>query len=408
MNYMKSRFTYPNSKQLFILLISLLFLIRDTNWFMYTAIVLCVIVLAQNHRIDIDLGDLLMFYSSYRFVLSSVGNAPWAFCRGLGLVAIYQLGKNATNSDKHISPAFVIAPAIALLLRGLLDYSQLTRDGFGELELWPEWGGEIINKSEHEYYLVLIASILVYFMYYTVKISKTGIIGILVSLGAVVLAMCAKGRLAFWSCVISAILVGIGIMIEKELYRIKAFRIATASTLGLAAVIITLFATNTFGLHDSYNDSMWSQEGGPIYNSRFDMMGQQINVFVEYWFDKTGTKDNDPALINGDGEEVYSISNSWLQTGRKKGVVTMLWAIAFSIYSIIRLVTAWKNSLDPNKYVVISAFIGITFLNTIEAVIFNNVAFWALEVYLTGMLCALYKRGALPKKWDADILLSYV
>ena len=66
------------------------------------------------------------------------------------------------------------------------------------------------------------------------------------------------------------------------------------------------------------------------------------------------------------------------------------------------------RSKDVNKYIVISAFIGITFLNMVEPAITTNVNFWALEVYLAGMVRALYNEACLPKRWNAGISVGYV
>ena len=153
---------------------------------------------------------------------------------------------------------------------------------------------------------------------------------------------------------------------------------------------------------------MWSEEGGPIYNTRFDMMGQQIELFFKSYFGRPGSLDDDPALINNEGEKVYAVSNTWLQIGRKKGIHNMLWTMAFSIYSIVFLLKAWRRSRDVNKYAVFSAFVGITFLNMVEPIIFNNVIFWALEVYLAGMSRALYNVSCSPKRLSAGISFSYV
>lgn len=398
-----------NKRNLFLLVMSIMFLIKDFTWFAYIAIVLFCVVLIGSRRIDLDIGDLILFYSSYRYVVSRVSDAPWALVRGMAFVAIYQLGKKATDKDNSISPICVIAPALAFLIKGILDYSALFRTGTSETVLfWPDWSGNLLNRSEHEYYLVLMASLLIYFVYFSVKVSRVGIAGIILSLGAVVLALYAKGRLAFWACLFATVVAGVGMVVEKKLYKMKAFRMAGASVLALMIVVIILFGTNTFGLYDSYKDSVWSEEGGPIYNSRFDMMGQQIMLFYDSYSDRTGELEDDPALINSDGEELYYVSNSWLQIGRKKGVPNMLWTVVFSVYSIICLIISWMKSKDMNKYVVISAFVGITFLNMIEPAITTNAVFWALEVYLAGMSRAIYTRACSPQKWDAGISFSYV
>ena len=116
----------------------------------------------------------------------------------------------------------------------------------------------------------------------------------------------------------------------------------------------------------------------------------------------------DPGLINDRGEEVYYVSNTWLQIGRDNRVKAFLWTMAFSVYSFVIMIKAWIRSGDCNKYAVISAFIGITFLNTIEPAMQNNVVFWILEVYLAGMLRALYNNAYLPRKLETDIILRYV
>ena len=398
-----------NKRIAFLLALSSMFLIRDSEWFIYTAIVLFLVELFSVRSIDLDIGDIILFHSSFWYVMSRMIDTPWSFSRALVYVAIYQLGKKATDPNKNISPECVIAPALAFLLKGLLDYSSLFKYGRSDIELyWPDWGGNVLHRSEHEYYLVLAASLLVYFVYYTFTINRKGCIGIIISLGAVVLAVYAKGRLAFWSCLISVIVVGIGIIIEKKLYKLRPFRVAAVSFLAILAVVIGLLVSNTFGLHDLYMNSIWSEEGGPIYNARFDMMGQQIKLLYEEYFDETVTVEDDPALIDSDGNEIYDVPNSWLEIGRDKGLYTMMWTMAFTVYSLIYLVKAWKGSKDRNKYVVIAAFIGITFLNMVEPVITNNARFWALEVYLAGMVRALYTGACSPKRWDAGFLLKYV
>ena len=395
---------------LFLLAISVMFLLKDFNYYVIAALVLFCVAVAVYGQLDLDVGVLFLFFSSLRYPTS--GGPSRELFRAMGILAAYQLGKCVTGSDKdngRISVAFVTVPAIVLFIKGILDYSPVLRSGTGEIELyWPDWGGNMLPASAHEYYLVMIASLSVYFIYYTIKVNRVGIVGVVLAVGSVVIAVHAKGRLAFWASLITAVIVFIGIVIEKRLFFRKAFAISCIFIMVAITVVILLFRTNAFGLQDSYMYSMWSEEGGPIYNSRFSMMGQQVRAFARYLFSEPGIVEIDPGLINDRGEEVYYVSNTWLQIGRDNRVKAFLWTMAFSVYSFVIMIKAWIRSGDCNKYAVISAFIGITFLNTIEPAMQNNVVFWILEVYLAGMLRALYNNAYLPRKLETDIILRYV
>lgn len=401
-----------NNKRIIMLVLSVVFLIYDPDWFALASILLFITVLITTKRLDLDIGDILVFYMMYRYTLLSSGDVARAVVRALGYSAIYQLGKNATvSSEKNtrVSIGFVIAPAVSLFIKGLLDYSSLIHSE-GAVELyWQDWSGNLLHRSYHEYYLVMMASLLIFFVYYTVKVSRTGLIGIVLSLSAVVIAILAKGRLAFWTCLLPCIAVGTGIVVEEKLYRKRVFRIIIISSIITCLAILLLFITNSFGLHDSYENSIWSEEGGLFFNDRFNMMGQQMKLYGRYLLNGLKNVEIDPGLINEAGEEVYYVSNSWLQIGREaKGIKLMLWVMAFSIYSLIILVKAWTRSRDVNKYIVISAFIGLTFLNMIEPIISNSIVFWALEVYLAGIVRALYNNAFFPKRWETGILMNYV
>ncbi len=86
----------------------------------------------------------------------------------------------------------------------------------------------------------------------------------------------------------------------------------------------------------------------------------------------------------------------------------MLWTMTYSIYTFVILAKAWVKNRDINKYAVIAVFAGITFLNTIEPMITSNMVFWVLELYLAGMVRALYNNAYFPKNIETDVMISYV
>ena len=43
-------------------------------------------------------------------------------------------------------------------------------------------------------------------------------------------------------------------------------------------------------------------------------------LLKEEYFDETVTVEDDPALIDSKGNEIYDVPNSWLKIGRDKGV----------------------------------------------------------------------------------------
>ena len=381
----------------FILALSIAFLARDVDRCIVIALFMTGIAIANKRAIEFDIGDLLIFLvPAFYNVIYGSGVADGLFL-GMGYVAMYQLGKflipESGNSKESGTGSggivmTVLIPTLILAVKGLLGYLYVLRNGSISVErAWPDWGGDMMHRNHHEYWMVMPAALLIYFIILIVLsfrkkstpegfescfesdelIRFTGIIGVVLSVGIVLVTIYGGGRLTLCACYISAFVVVLGIAIRNKLFTESEYRLYAIGGIVLSLVPMILYMI--------FSDTDSSS-----------VMLQQIRLSLAHPFLPTA----DTPLITVLGEETGSAGNTWLQMARQGGLISALPAIAFTVMNIYWLVKVWKRSRNIGIYAVTAAFVGVTWLNMIESVVLTYEVFWCLEIYIGGLIRGMY------------------
>lgn len=347
----------------FILLVSLVFLVNFEDRAILFALILFLFITARRRSIEFDIGDILIFAVPFYTQMVFGSGIADALFTGLGCMAFYQIGKSVEGKEKA-----VIIPAAVFVIKGVLGYTYVFRLGRNFAQnAWPGWNEEMMPRTHHESWLILIAALLIYFVIITVRKNHYGIIGIAASVCAIGVAVYGRGGLALLLGVGTAAVVLAGMAVKGGILRKKNTRIAAIVILALFAVAAIIFTAK-------------------VHNDRFILMGQQIVHMVSSPFTATDSV----VLYNIEGMETTAVPNSWLQVGRQGGIVALILACTFTGFNIYWLVKVWAEDDTISKYALIAAFIGITLLNMVEACNLNNGTFWYLMIYLGGMIRSMY------------------
>ena len=144
-------------------------------------------------RIRLDVADMLLLPGMFIFWWLYTGGFLYGVVYAFMIFVFYQLGKSVGDRVKA-----VIIPAAILAIKGVLGYTYIFRFGRNFAQnMWPGWNDEMMPRTHHESWLILIAVLLIYFIIITVKRNYYGIIGIAASVCAIGVAVYGRGGLAF-------------------------------------------------------------------------------------------------------------------------------------------------------------------------------------------------------------------
>lgn len=362
-----------------------------------TAFIWSVFVIKEG-EIRLEIGDLLIFSGMFLFMWRYTGWIPEGLAYALMLTAVYQTGKYIAGSDKENATEYamntVMTLAFALFVRALLNYDyelkwRKKKQSFGfKIKIRHDLYDEVIVRTEQAFYLVLIASILICFVFILKKSIAVAVAGIILACLAVWLDVYKRGRMVICCAVAATAAVLIAYAIEKKLYKRRWVQAAGGVVLLLLAAFLVAFALNAFGLHDWYDQSIWVRDGGVFGNIRFGIMK---NAFVEM-LQHPFTGSNDP-LFATDREGISGMAhNSWLDIGRRGGLIAFVLTVAFTVINVISLFMVWKKNSDVRRYALIAGFCGITLYNMFEPAVLNMILFWNVEVFMGGLVNGLAGR----------------
>jgi len=351
----------------------------------------------------LDIGDVLIFLGMLSFQ-GFYEEWLWsAFPYAFETLLVYQIGKyfvtpccgnlNSSNTDDQVRPVVfvVLTLAVVLFVRGLLNFSYFLSNPIeGDIEGWEGWGtwsGDSTPRTQHEFYLVLIGSLLVIWLFFIIKEKRyvLGLLGLTASCAAIAMGLAVQGRMTFFCSAGAVASVIVLLFFERKLYLNRYTRIAGILLVLLAISTPALFHNNVAGLGELYESSGMSGSGGILHNVRFDMFRQSIRLLKDYPWGRCAI----PLFEYGVRPNDYA-HNSWLDIGRRGGIIPLVLTIAFTITNIYALIRAWIKKADQGIYVLVAGFVGITLYNSFEPGIMGDYAIWNTEVFLGGLAYGLY------------------
>ncbi len=342
-------------------------------------------------NIRFDIGDVLITAAMMSWKLFSGADILESIVMGIGFEAVYLAGKSLIRTDGDDCLLDTLRATVMLaaftFIKALANYSYILCEHV--TEVWPNWRGEVITRTHHEFYLTVIASLLAFFILGVVKYrNKPCAFGALLSMAAVFIAVYTEGRLAFFCSLCVSFILITGVVFEERLYRKRAFVACALVVAALVAVFGIAFSLNIAGLYDSYKNSMWSGSGGIIHNTRITLQKDTILMLKDYPLGQ-----NTEMLTEYNGVKTPYAHNTWLDIGKDGGIIPLVLVMGFSIYNAICLFRIWRRSgVNFNKYALIAAFVGVSLYHMVEPGIKSDPMIWALEVFLGGMIVGSSKK----------------
>ena len=369
----------------------------------------------SRRQIRLDIGDALIFTG----MLSYYWIWKYSFLEGLILAlkvtSMYQIGKyltdpvghsvqdNNQNSDSQKIGMFtVLLIAILFFIRGILDYSWLiNNDNYIE---WPDIYGIMTLRTHHEFYLVTACSLLAVSIIFFTKLSKIlGVVLFTISVTAYFAAIKGNTRLAVVGGLFTSFLILFFWVFENKLFNKRIVIIGIIIVFGFFGGIFSLFYYNIHGLKDWYISSGWARDGGILHNIRFQIFRKSISLLKDYPFGHCDVS----VYKSKTSDKFFDYAhNSWLDIGRRGGVIPLALTVCFTLTNIYSLIRLWINSKGAYKYALISAFLGIIMYNGFESGIMSKPTYiyWNTGILLGGLINGYY----LSKTGTKEMIISLI
>lgn len=364
-------------------------------------------VLLLQRSIKLDIGDALIVLATFAYRIISnpdPGSVMWGMIR---VFALYQIAKYFADPcgdgkrDKEAlceGVAFVIlAMSVALFLKGILNHSYfLTDSAFLSKEEWPLWNPkwtsldftreDVMMRSpeEQQFFMILMGSILPYFILKVKKEKILGIAGILMSAAAMWMGTLSTGALGFVCALTATIVTFIVYGADKGMFsNIRALTVIGA-VIDIITAFIVLTELNVWGL-GTVMRHVWSNADRRFYSERFYLMGQGLSFMPEYPFG-----DYENRLVIPNVRTAYYAYNSWIDTAVHAGFIPFVLYVAYLVFNIICLICVCRKVRGIAKYMLVSAFTGMTAYHMLQPAFLQDRRYWYLEVFLGALACGLY------------------
>ncbi len=382
--------------------------------------------LILGRKIRLDISDALIALSTFTYRLISNSDPNNYIFGTINVLVFYQIVKSFADPyeadsgtgerDIYDRVGFAILMiAVALFLRGILNYSYCLIDSAfiskGEWPVWnPRWSSfyfdqpdeEIISVEEHQFYLIMMGSLLPYFLMKVRESRILGIAGIILSALALWIGTLATGGFGF-VCAFTAIIVSlIVIAVDKGLFKNLRFLVI----FGAAADILTAFIISVkfdlFGIGSLIGKNVWSRADSMFYEMRFSLMGQALSLLPQYPFGGY-----DERLVVPNVRIAYFAHNSWIDLAVRTGFIPALFAFALLIAGIIAAVYVARHSICKEKYMFIAGATGITMYHMFEPGILQYFSrYWLIEVFFIALAFGMY--AAISGKRGIEISLDKI
>ncbi len=360
--------------------------------------------------IRLGIGDLLILLGMAAYYWIKEEEFLDGLDYGLRYFAVFQVGKylgspwDNKDSSKGTSDndfvdwvAFVILIlGMSLFCKALLNFSYLLTDTTvlheGE---WPRWSWKLpvwdwsmevfpLGDSAHQFYLVLIGSMLFYFVMMMRKNKLLGITGSVLAICSIALGAIVRGRLGF-VCSMGVLAISlIAYVIENKIYKKMRIMCLTGAIADAIMVFAVLVKANVLGLGEWFSQNIWSAADTEYYEMRFSVHWQAFLLMFKYPFGGYDDK-----MFIRKFRNVYFAHNSWLDIAVSSGIIPFILILGLLILTVVTLVLLFRNSSSVNKYIILAGVSGMTLFHMFEPGVLYHV-YWSLEVFMTGLVFGLY------------------
>jgi len=371
---------------------ALVMVFTDGNKYRIPAMVILLLDLVLvGNQLSFDWGDLFLFLG----MLIYKGIYEESFTDGLQyaflILMVYQVGKYvALNKAGDIA---VLILAVAFFIPGCVNYSKWFSYKWsyedGEWPYWTfrkyeEWETPIMSQTAHTLYIVLMGSLLIFWIMMIKKNKVLGIIGTLLSGITLVFGRLTMGKQAV-CCSLFALFVSLIVyMIQNKLYKnIRLWHYILAIMDGLA-VIGLLVITNAGGFGTWFRHKIWSARDSLYYKDIFSVIAQSLGTPLRYPFGNDDVK-----FIQLDGDEIKDAKNSWLEIGRIGGLIPLVITIAFTVVVVYCLVHIVRQREEQEKYAILSSFASLSVFCFITSAITDGQR-WCVYIFICGLISGQY------------------
>ncbi len=321
--------------------------------------------------------------SDYTIVLGSVWIAGIAI--GIGVLAAYQLGKTivytSVTNCVDLSKNYIIILVVSFFVSGICNHAFLIKDISLYESGWPAIGMDYLPKTQHEFYLIPVCSLFLFWIFLCRKKLLIGYLGIIISLVSLIMATIIRERMVLCCTFVTTIIVIFLMSVDKNVGNSKLIREKACFGLIVMVILFVLYCMNVGGVREWYTHSKWFNDGGILNNVRFRVMWKSIKLLKDYpW----GNCHVSLTVTNSELFKDYA-HNTWLDIGRRAGIIPMLLILGFSVFNLIAIARVWIREKELSKYALISCFVAVTLYNMFEPAIIANLMFWIAEAFLGGI-----------------------
>lgn len=399
--------------------------LADTKDMFFNIIgVLWLDTLIAGRKIRFDMGDALVVLSTLSFRVINNPDPGSVITGTLKMLALYQVARYFADPDGGASAEknggdvsdrvifIVILAAFALFLRGILNYSYyLTDSAFLSKGEWPVWNPRwssfyfddleevVIPADEHQFYPIMMGSLLPYFLMHIRKKKLLCILGVILSVTAIWLGTLSSGGLGFVCCLVAIFAALIVIAAEKGMLASLGFWVKAGAVIDILAAFIISVKLNLFGIGSWYSANIWSQADSGFYRMRFSLMGQALSFIPQYPFGGF-----DMRLVIPNVRTEYFAYNSWLDMAVHAGIIPLILALVLLGASTAMVISAARSGSGAGKIVLTAAFFGITAYHMLEPAFLKDARYWNTWIFLAGIAWGM--RGAITGRRGMEILFD--
>lgn len=344
-------------------------------------------LLVCGSKLNYDIGDVLLGLGMFFFYYFDGKTLAMAIVLSIEVLIIYQIGKviNKKNTvNKFCSPVkSIYCIAGIFFIAAAIDYYKvIVHPELRDYQWDFLWHNTIVPRTQHEFWFILAVSLAPCFIIFKQINNKIRVFGIIAGLIGLGCSLFMRGRIAF--CVFALVLlVCLGIQLFENVKKIKIHKIISLiiTLLIIVILVIYLFDNNYFGLRARYENSLFSDEGGMIHNVRVEMWKAGMELIKRY-----PLGGNHIEVVTGHWWKFHYAHNSWIDIGVCSGIIPFVLIVLYSVYITLLLIHMIMKEESYEKYILLSAYMGIFLYNMVEPAIIANRVFWFTLIYLSGII----------------------
>lgn len=360
--------------------------------------ILCLVLLAQQKIIRIDLGICLLAIALASYYVIINGSAGMFYAILYIPLVVYELGNymvRSSNGKENLNNKLLLLIFIMIVgytIHGILN-SYMWYAGYvvpGTRRWQDFWSGEIVPGTQHvAYFLPALAMFLPAVIYFK-KRKVLNLLIIITSIFFIYTSLATRSRMSIviFAIVLFAQIILYGLFERKNITKHLANkRFWLIGTVGLAAVVIIGIAVKDSAVMSAFIANL-GKDGGILNNVRFQAQKLAVQQLFVY---PMGGYRMDLGLIS-------NAHNTWLDMANAAGVIPFFAFAAYTVYTLYELARVLTNNeVQIESKLMLTGVYGAFFLYlAVEPALEASIHLMTPWIFLNGVVhgywCDLIKK----------------